>query len=340
MDTIRREAGPARGLGSFDVLVCGGGLSGWAAAVMLGREGRQVLLAAERTALGREVWAALSLWLSEAPDARPGLLRELLDGLAVVDAVAGATLDPVATEVVLDRMADEAGVRLLFQVRCHPDGEQWLVAGKWGLMAACAGVIVDATPEGLGAAEAGGAVVPRGTGELPIRRALIINAECDAPISLSVPRALPISDGRVTARPGRWRGDAIIEARLDLDAEDPSVLEIESRRALTEVAAYLRAQQPGFAASSLVQVAHDAVMPRSYVIAAGTSGEGDLTLATDDGPVRVRDGALLPEATQRLLLASPAADLGAVTGEECCRPENAIRIGETAARLAASMLEG
>jgi len=77
MTVINRPKACAMDLGSYDALVIGGGLSGWAAAVSLARAGREVLLAAHRTGLGHEVWSALSLWASDPSAA--ALAQQLLE---------------------------------------------------------------------------------------------------------------------------------------------------------------------------------------------------------------------------------------------------------------------
>jgi len=148
-------------LGSFDAVVCCGGLSGWAAAVTMARGGHETLIASERTALGFEVWGALSLWEEASADS-PELMAEIIDGLTDAGAAGGGTLDPVATEVLLDRIAAEAGVKILLQVYGHAgDDQRVLLTGKWGLMSAGARAIVDATPTGTLARESGGEVIAR-----------------------------------------------------------------------------------------------------------------------------------------------------------------------------------
>lgn len=338
MDTITRETGSAADLGSFDAVICGGGLSGWTAAVTLARAGHEVLIASERTALGFEVWGALSLWEEVGGDS-PGLLAEIVEGLTDAGAAGGGTLDPVATEVLLDRIASNAGVKILLQVYTHAgDDQRVLVTGKWGLMSVGARVVVDATTAGTLAREAGGEVLMRASDELPLRRMLVVKAALPEPAEFAVPSDLPIRGAKVLARIGRYPGDVIVEASLDLDPLDGSRFEIESRRAMNEVAAHLRASCEPFAHASLVQVAHDAALPRTEVLRASEESSVVVALVTADGPITVTRGALLPEGTSNLALASPAADLGAITTVECQHAANAIRLGEAAAMLAEEMI--
>jgi len=338
MDTITRETGSAADLGSFDAVICGGGLSGWAAAVTLARAGRETLIASERTALGFEVWGALSLWEEVGSDS-PGLLTEIIEGLTAAGAAGGGTLDPVATEVTLDRIASDAGVKLLVQVYVQAGGERRvLLTGKWGLMSAGARVVVDAMPTGTLARESGGEALTRATDELPLRRMLIVKADLPEPAEFEVPADLPVSGGTVLARIGRYPGDVIVEARLDLDPASGSRFEIDSRRAMNEIAAHLRASYGPFAHASLVQVAHDAALPRREVLRASEDASPVATLTTADGPLTVTRGAILPEGTSDLALASPAADFGAITTVEYHQAANAILVGEAAATLAGEMI--
>jgi len=167
---------------------------------------------------------------------------------------------------------------------------------------------------------------------------LIVQADLPEPTEFEVPGDLPVSGGKVLARIGRYPGDVIVEACLALDPADGSRFEIDSRRAMNEVAAHLRANCEPFANCSLVQVAHDAALPRSEVLRASADTGVVATLATADGPLPVTGGSLLPEGTSALALASPAADLGAITTVEYHLASNAIRVGEAAAALASEMI--
>ncbi|HCA47043.1 MAG TPA: hypothetical protein DEP45_06635, partial [Armatimonadetes bacterium] len=148
MQQIVRDRAVARDMGSYDVHIHGGGLSGWAAAVSLAREGRSVLLSAPRTSLGHEIWAALSTWWPPELE-NPTLWQEIVCELERVNAARGTLLDAVAAQVALERAADEAGVEVLLQVNAHPsDGDMTLLTGRWGLMAARSRVVIDATERG------------------------------------------------------------------------------------------------------------------------------------------------------------------------------------------------
>ncbi len=338
--TLRRPDGPAMDLGNYDALVVGGGLSGWAAAVTLARAGKDVLLAAERTALGHEVWGALSLWpgADQELPASP-LMREVLDGLSEVNAVQRGALDPVATQVLLERLASEAGVKLLLQVWCHREKNgRAIVTGKWGTMSASARVFVDGTRSGSFALEAGATSASRDTDEPPLRRAFLIEADYDDDALLAVGDDLPVAGGKVRARRGVWPGDVILEAGLELDSAGGAGWEAESRQVMGEVAARLRSQEEAFSGASLVQVAYDPILPRDEV-AQGSDGASAIQLAALNDTISVTQGALLPAGSEGLVLASPAADLGEITAVECYEARNAVRIGEASAAVAGQLLE-
>jgi len=338
--TLRRPDGPAMDLGNYDALVVGGGLSGWAAAVTLARAGKDVLLAAERTALGHEVWGALSLWpgADQELPASP-LMREVLDGLSEVNAVQRGALDPVATQVLLERLASEAGVKLLLQVWCHrEENGRAIVTGKWGTMSASARVFVDGTRSGSFALEAGATSASRDTDEPPLRRAFLIEADYDDDALLAVGDDLPVAGGKVRARRGVWPGDVILEAGLELDSAGGAGWEAESRQVMGEVAARVRSQEEAFSGASLVQVAYDPILPRDEV-AQGSDGASAIQLAALNDTISVTQGALLPAGSEGLVLASPAADLGEITAVECYEARNAVRIGEASAAVAGQLLE-
>ncbi len=342
METIGRQSAVATDLGSYDALVCGGGLSGWAAAVMLARAGRSVLLAAERTSLGHEVWAAMSIW--SPPDATlppPALWGEVRDALEDANAARGPLVDPVATQVMVERIAQQAGVRVLLQVQAHPGEEDLtLLTGKWGLMAARSAVVVDATPRGTLAAECGASYAATGTDDPVVRRALMIHTGVTEPRRVEVGDDLPLRDGGVMAWPTLWPGDVVIEAELSLATEDLSALDIESRRTMAEIAARLRRGDEAFGQGSLMQIAHDPILPRERVLVASADGTVVAEVECDAGVFPVTRGAMLPTGAERLVAASPAVDLGPPTARACHHPPNAVRLGEAAAELAQAMLEG
>ncbi|HOI55752.1 MAG TPA: FAD-dependent oxidoreductase, partial [Phycisphaerae bacterium] len=97
-----------------EILVAGGGLCGWAAALTAARAGRKVLLVSRRAQLGWQIALAhaVRLWDRAAPPAG-GLAAELLSRLAAQGAARDGILCPPAAELMMHQMAQEAGVELL-----------------------------------------------------------------------------------------------------------------------------------------------------------------------------------------------------------------------------------
>ncbi len=348
MEQIERRQAVARELGDYDVLIFGGGLSGWATAVKLARSSHSVLLAASHTSLGHEVAAAMSVWWPgelELPD----LWAEIVDELSGVNAAHETMVDPVATQVALERRAEEAGVELLLQVNAHPEAaDRTLLTGRWGLMAARSAVTVDAGNRGDIAVEAGAQIHARITDEPVIRRALMVKTGITEPERIEIGEDLPLVDGAVMAWKGYWPGDVILEANLDLlppDADDPAAicrevaeLEMRSRQAMAEIVTRLRRTREEFAQGSLVSVAHDPVLPRSRVLVASQGDTPSATLRDDGIEVTVTRGMMLPKGTENVIVASPAVDSGGMTARASYYPPNAVALGEAAALLAEEML--
>ena len=338
MEQIKREESVARDLGEFDAVICGGGLSGWAAAVSLARQERSVLLAANRTSLGHEISGAMSTWWPDCLEV-PSLWQDILDELEDANAARGTMVDPVATQVALERAAEQAGVELLFQVNFHPgEGELTLLTGRWGLMATRSGIVVDASERGHFAIESGAKTRDRRSDEPVLRRALMVKTGLNEPERIGVGEGLPIADASVMAWTGFWPGDVIIEAELDLPADDMTSLEVASRRAMIEIVSRLRESREDLAQGSLVAVALDPILRRETVLAATGDDTAACSLHGGEGEVMVTRGMMLPEGTADVIAASPALDLGEITARECYHAPNAVLLGEAAGKLAGEML--
>lgn len=337
MDTIKRDNAVARDLGRFDVLVYGGGLSGWAAAVSLARSGSSVLLAAPRTSLGHEIWASMTTWWPPECELPP-LWAEVVGELERVNATRGSMVDPVATQVALERTAEEAGVELLMQVWAHPREDGLLFSGRWGLMAAQGGLCVDATERASLAIEAGAVTRERATDEPVVRRALMVKTGVAEPERIEVGEDLPLVDGSVMAWTGVWPGDVILQAELDLPRDDMTALEIESRRVMGDLAAHLRASRDDFAAGSLVHIAHDPILPRDRVLVATGDDRQVATVNCGVDGIPVARGMMLPAGSERMVAASPALDLGDIAAQSCYHAPNAVALGEAAAAVCAELL--
>jgi len=338
MQQIVRDRAVARDIGSYDALVWGGGLSGWAAAVSLARAGHEVLLAAPRTSLGHEVWAAMSTWWPPRLESSD-LWREITDELERVNAARGTLVDAVATQVALERAAEQAGVEVLMQVNAHPGkSDTTLLTGRWGLMAARSHVVIDATPRGMLAIESGAQTRVRETDEPVVRRALMVKTGVSEPEQIAVGDDLPLADGTVSAWTGLWPGDVILHAELDLPTGDMTALEMQSRRTMAEIAIRLRREREDFAQGSLVSIAHDPILPRKRVLVASDDGAVITEVRSDSAAFEITRGMMLPEGGGGVIAASPAVDIGEISAQSCYHAPNAVAVGEAATKTAAEML--
>ncbi len=178
-------------LGEWDVVVCGGGPAGCAAALAARRCGRSVLLVEAQGQLGGMGTSGLvSHWLGgRTADGRwvvGGIFRELSEesaaqGIALLPRadpkvkyqphgwygglVHGVPFDPFAMSAFLDRKLAAAGVEVLLltqAVEAATRGgriEHVVLANKAGLSAACARVVIDGTGDADIAARSGCATV-------------------------------------------------------------------------------------------------------------------------------------------------------------------------------------
>jgi glycine/D-amino acid oxidase-like deaminating enzyme len=174
-------------LGEYDVVVCGGGPAGCAAALSVRRAGLTVLLVESQGQLGGMGTSGLvSHWLGgRTADGRwivGGIFREMAEEAAthgfallpretagakypphgwVNGLVHGVPFDPFAMAAYLDRKMLADGVELLFDTRVVEavvtDGRMshLLLANKAGLLAVAARAVIDATGDADVAARAG-----------------------------------------------------------------------------------------------------------------------------------------------------------------------------------------
>ncbi len=166
--------------GSVDVLVVGGGPTGFAAAIAAARNGAKTLLIERYDFLGGmgpgglvniwNIWARIIFKMKG--EARPrdieGIYKEVVDRLTKLGAAyrpvpeALTTIfDPETTKYVMDQMVMEAGVKLLLYTSASDaivEGNKIkgvIVENKSGRQAILAKVVIDATGDGDIAARAG-----------------------------------------------------------------------------------------------------------------------------------------------------------------------------------------
>ena len=99
-----------RNAGEYDVIVCGGGMAGFSAAIAAARGGAKVLLIEKATALG----GLATVGLVPIPlDTPAGISQEMLTRLEELDGHTRRNSNPETHKLVLDRMVKEAGIDLL-----------------------------------------------------------------------------------------------------------------------------------------------------------------------------------------------------------------------------------
>ena len=150
---------PPRDLGHFDLIVVGGGAAGSAAAIASARLGLSVLLIDPLSFLGGTgVGAQVTPWMSnniDMGDLNHGLSGELQRDLEVTDDARGYYINPERLKMLLERKAQDAGVRLLLEsnviaVELSPTGESQRVSGvlistRRGLFTARCATLIDAS---------------------------------------------------------------------------------------------------------------------------------------------------------------------------------------------------
>lgn len=165
--TFQRAAGEVPVVASADVVVCGGGPAGVAAALAAARSGAKTLLIEVHGCLGG-IWTtgALSLVIDHAN--KPGIMSELRDRLQsrraarVLSGSRSLVYDPESMKRTLEELLVEAGVRIRLHTRVvaaakdpHNRLELALTESKSGPEAWQGRVFVDCTGDGDLAALAG-----------------------------------------------------------------------------------------------------------------------------------------------------------------------------------------
>lgn len=300
---------------SYDVIVCGGGLAGVAAAVAARREGASVLLIEKYGYLGGMATAGLvnpfmKYWERVEGDkadhsrtANAGLFAALLKE---IDCFGGmhpnrVTFHEEYLKVALDRMVLRRGVDLLFHTRvCGVErGDAGTIrrvrlANAAGLADRKAAVFVDATGNadlsalaGFGFAvgrEEDGACQPM---TLCFRLAGVDWARWDRKTASAAWNEWQ-KQGRVKNRredilvfphpiPGFMHFNSTrILGRQAMDPEGMTDVELEGREQVLELHAFLKARVPGFERSEIAQVAAETGVRESRRIL------GDYVLTADD----------------------------------------------------------
>ncbi|NLX59248.1 MAG: FAD-dependent oxidoreductase [Phycisphaerae bacterium] len=288
-----------------EILVAGGGLCGWAAALTAARAGRKVLLVSRRAQLGWQIALAhaVRLWDRAAPPAG-GLAAELLSRLAAQGAARDGILCPPAAELMMHQMAQEAGVELLLFAAplCPVQADDGRITGvlvgcKSGQHALRADLVVDATDTLVLARDAG---LPfRRVESAPARVTILMNA-LDGPLGEAVDLGPCGPATAVVVRPSLWTGEAAVEATMPTD----SIID-----------AHLAVPQILHAVRDRVAAARDALVTSMSVE----------TLPLE--PLVVADPGAAPASRPGLVT---AAATGADGDAEACSPAALIALGESA----------
>jgi hypothetical protein len=365
---------------AVDVLVCGGGPAGSAAAVAAARSGANTLLVERNVVLGGN--GPLSFQIEFRASARgipAEIARRLRDGgdLEWDERAMQPTLvhDPEALKYVLLDLVREAGVGLLLSTwACAPIMRGREISGafvenKSGRFAIPALVVVDATGDGELAMRAGAAASGRDDpfplamnariGGIDFDRALAgrdawpaLVAEAKRRGLLSPAQPDTIALYGITARAlerriAFLRGPVIADCSPS-SAEDLTAAEITSRRLLREFLSFLHTV-PGFEASFLVDAAGTVAVSRSRHAADGrTPALADVEEGRTGGGDAMHAEAgsglplarLLPAGVENLLVAGRAASIIAETGRRLGDRADPVALGEAAGLVAAAAAKG
>jgi len=282
-----------------EIIVAGGGLAGWAAAVTAARAGRKVLLVSRRPNLGWEITSALSADLE--PGASP-LAVGILDRLVARGAARGHVVCPPAVELLLDKVAEEAGVELLLYATplapAVADGRVCglLVGSKSGQHTLRADLLVDATDTRLPSRLAGAPIRTRP--DVPGRSTIVLNCAAG-----DVRDGLTLGDAgkaaHITLRRSVWPGE--VRATYDL----PTLSAVEAHLAAPDVLALVRDKVPALAAALVTTMSVEPMPLASPVVAEG----GDAALEAKVGAGLLPAGIASDGSTPAALVA-----LGESTG--------------------------
>ena len=265
-----------------DVLVCGGGPAGFAAAIWAARMGADVLLVEQCADVGGVATTGLmSHWTG---DTKGGFYEELLD--RTCDAEDKTLIDPEKLKTVLLEMLAEAGVHVfLYTMVSQVLMEQGVVRGvitesKAGREAIRAKIVVDCTGDGDVAARAGvpfqkgretdGKMQPVTlmfkVGGVDTDRAPFIGCfedTCQIPagdIQTIGRQKISFPAGHVLIYPSTKPGIVTLNMTnaIDIDGTNPRDLtrgQLICRRQMDEILAFLREDVPGFGNSYIVSAA-------------------------------------------------------------------------------------
>ena len=215
-----------------DIAVIGGGLCGFASAVKAAQSGKSVLLVERRPALGWESTWACQLALDNSDST---IAQSIADELTKAGGLKQNRMDAPILEMILDRLAAEAGVSVLlysYPVRLIFEDDVALgvvIGNKSGEQIVKARVIVDATEEAILWRQTN---INAQTAAPPARQAVFFNnadGEMELPLKLS---------GGITVHPSVWKGEVCVE--FEVEKFDP----LAAMRKIPDVLKIARKEAP------------------------------------------------------------------------------------------------
>lgn len=262
-----------------DVVVCGGGPSGVAAAIAAARQGVSVILLERYGFLGGEMTAGLVVSPADT-DSKGGIVDEFLGNLRKRGALSNKNvLEPEQTKILLDEMVVSSGARILFHAYAsRAILEEGRVTGiitetKQGRVAVKARVVIDCTGDGDVSASANvpfvlgrerdGAVqaatmmfrIGGSSFEREYRahvrdmaRAAMEKGEQDLFFDTPAYFRLPKSESGIF-------GWSHVRKKNPIDAFQLSEIELESRKQIGEIMEFIKTRIPVFSNVELVQTA-------------------------------------------------------------------------------------
>ncbi len=264
----------------YDVVVCGGGPAGTAAAISSARNGANVLLLERYGFLGGMATAGLvAPFMQFSVNGKAivnGIFLEVIDRLKAMDSYGGfgeeKSFDAEALKYVLNEMCLEAKVKIRFHTfvsgvkKLDNNMQEVEVVGKSGKRWISAKVFIDATGDGDVAALSGCEIQIGREGDGLCQPATLmcrvggVTSPTNCGVEYDVPTEDELPQGRVLYFGLPRKGEVVLNmTRVTylnaLDEEDLSRAEIEARRQVFYIMDYMKKNVKGFENAYLIETA-------------------------------------------------------------------------------------
>ena len=350
---------------SVDVLVCGGGLSGVAAAVAAARSGAQTLLVERNVVLGGSGPLSFDIRLAPAQAGLAGEVRQRLEqtGDLGMDLLADELVhDPEALKYVLLDLLQEADVQLLLASWvADPIIRDGIVRGamvenKSGRFAIPAGIVIDATGDAELALRAGAKTqdlegqvsvqMNYRIGGVDLSRALehrsswrdkIAEAKAAGQLSQAQPDHIHLYGitPQVQRRNMAYVHGPVVQADASWTPREFGEAEGRARELIRDFLPFLRSV-PGFDNSFLVDVAGTlAVGRRRHLVGERTLDAADVASFGSDAVGNVPEECLRSRDVRGLLVTGKALSANEAGWQALERESSSLIVGECAGRIAA-----